>query len=613
MTTLHHDRLTHDTTDTGFTAVQKEYLDGFMAGIAQRGLFPYAGTTANGQLTADPVAGGQNLAAPPEAAVFGTPRSELCKQELWKLEENPLDIWEKLLAHAEQDQFPNEADTFRFRYHGLFYVAPAQNAFMLRCRIPAGELTAAQLCGLADIADAWGGGYADITTRSNIQVREIAPRNMVRVLTKLQEIGLTARGSGVDNVRNITASPTAGIDPAELIDTRPLARGLHHYILNHRDLYGLPRKFNVAFDGGGSISVVADTNDIGFVAVRLEKAIHPAGASNSETPGIDAVLEPGVYFRVELAGITGHKQFARDAGILVRPSECVAVAAAMIRVFHEHGDRTDRKRARLKYLIDKWGIPKFIDETRSKLAFRLVAVPGELCLPAHPPVPHGHIGVYKQAQPGRNYIGVVIPVGRMRTKQMRRLADLASNYGSGSLRLTPWQNLIIPDVPDGFVETVKRSLVRVGFHHEATAIAGGLVACTGNTGCKWASTDTKRQAVELARYLEQRVRLDQPINIHLTGCPHSCAQHYIGDIGLLGVKTTLGGAQVEAYNVTLGGGFGHEAAVGKEVFKGIPFSSLPALLERTLTVYLARRQAGESFAEFTRRHEVKALQEMISE
>jgi ferredoxin-nitrite reductase len=554
---------------SAFTAEQKEYLDGFMAAVAQ---------LTRGDAGPTPAA---------EPTVHGTPLADLCKQEVWKHEEHGLDTWDKLIAHAEQNKFPDEADTFRFRYHGLFYVAPAQNAFMLRCRIPAGELTSAQLRGLADIAEQWGGGYADITTRANIQIREIAPKNIMHVLTTLQELGLTARGSGVDNVRNITASPTAGIDPQEVIDTRPFAKALHHYILNHRDLYDLPRKFNVAFDGGGAISVVADTNDIGFVAVKHGDA---------------------VGFRAQLAGITGHKQFASDTGVLVAPNECVAVAVAMIRVFIEHGDRTDRKKARLKYLIDTWGIAKFMDEVQKKLSFPMARVPLDQCQPASPPVRHGHLGVFKQRQPGRNYIGAAIPVGRMTVRQMRRLADLAQHYGSGELRLTVFQNLLIPNVPDGFVETVKRNLIKTGYHYEATSIAGGLVACTGNTGCKWASTNTKGQAVALARYLEKKVALDRPINIHLTGCPHSCAQHYMGDIGLLGVKTPLG----EGYNVVLGGGWGHEQAVGKEVFKAIPFDELPALLERVLTVYLERRQAGEAFHEFVRRHELGALQEMFT-
>jgi len=595
-----------------FTAEQKEYLQGFLAGVAKRELTPYVGATEEGRITADPANGGSNLALP-ETTIFGTPLSEATKQELWKHEENPLDSWDRILAHAEQNKFPTEEDTFRFRYFGMFYVAPAQNSFMLRCRIPAGELTAAQLRGLAEIADDFGNGKAAVTTRSNIQIREIAPKNLVNVITKLQSIGLTARGSGVDNVRNITASPTAGFDSQELIDTRPFAHALHHYILNHRDLYGLPRKFNVAFEGGGAVDTVADTNDIGFMAVRAGRAF-PRSSDPPAVGGSDACAVPdGIYFRAELCGITGHKQLAQDSGVLVKPTEVVAVAVAMIRVFIEHGDRSDRKKARLKYLIDKWGVARFLDETQKKLAFPLVRFPLDQCQPRPPAVKHGHIGVYRQKQRGRHYIGVVIPVGVLTTKQMRRLADLAENYGSGQLRLTPWQNLLIPDVVDGFVETVKRNLIRMGLHWESTNILGGLIACTGNTGCKWASTDTKGQAVAIGERLSRRLQLDQPINIHLTGCPNSCAQHYVGDIGLQGVKVNLNGASVEGYNIVFGGGTGMNGAIGKQVFTGIAFSDIPLLLERVLSVYLARRQSGESFAAFTRRHEVRQLQEMFSE
>ena len=586
--------------DGSFTAEQKEYLSGFMAGIVQRQLYPYVGETGNGQFTTDPAEGEVNLAAPKEETIFGTPLSECTKQELWKHELHGLDAWDRLLQHTEGNKFPDEADTFRFRYHGLFYVAPAQNSFMLRCRIPAGELTSAQMRGLADISEAWSNGKAAITTRSNLQIREIAPKNLVNVLTKLSSIGLTSRGSGVDNVRNVTASPTAGIDPQEFLDVRPFAHALHHYILNHRDLYDLPRKFNIAFEGGGAVDTVADTNDIGFMAVRVGT-------------GANSAVEPGIYFRVELCGITGHKQFARDAGIIIKPGEAVAVATAMLRVFIEHGGRTDRKKARLKYLVDKWGVEKFLDQTQKKLAFPLIKYPAELCQKRPPSIRHGHIGVYRQKQPGKNYVGAVIPVGVMSVRQMRRLADLAENYGSGQLRLTPWQNLLIPDVPDAFVETVKRQLVRMGFHYEATNILGGLVACTGNKGCKWSSTDTKSQAVALGEHLNKRINLDQPINIHLTGCPNSCAQHYMGDVGLQGVKVSVGGESVEGYHVVFGGGYSRTQAVAKQVFTGISFNEIPALLEKVLRVYQARRQSGETFSEFTQRHEVKQLQEMFSE
>lgn len=594
-----------------FTDEQKEFLAGLMAGLAQRQIHPYVGILpGTPTLTADPNAGGPNLAVPapatpPEETVFGTPLSELTKQELWKHAENPLDSWDRLLAHAEANRTPNEEDTYRFRTFGLFYVAPAQDSFMLRCRISAGQLTAHQLSGLAAIADDFGDGRAAITTRSNLQIRGIAPKHLVDVLLRLQGLGLTARGSGVDNIRNITASPTAGIDRQELLDTSPFAHALHHYILNHRDLYGLPRKFNVAFEGGGSIDTVADTNDIGFMAVTV-----PPPPAGSPAPAGDP--PPGIYFRVELAGISGHRQLATDSGLLVQPGEAVAVAAAMVRVFNEHGDRTDRKKARLKYLIDRWGIPRFLEETQKKLAFPLIRFPLERCQRRPAPLKHGHLGVYRQKQPGRNYLGVVVPVGVLRSRQMRRLAELAANYGSGQIRLTPWQNLLITDLPDGFVETVKRQVVRAGLHHEAGHVAGGLVACTGNQGCKWAATDTKGHAVRLAEHLGRKVTLDQPINIHLTGCPNSCAQHYIGDIGLQGVKAQQGGESVEGYHVVLGGGYGAEAGIGRQVLTGIPFGQIPELLQRVLSAYLARRQPGESFAAFTRRHELKELQEFFA-
>src|ERR1043166_5516726 len=248
-----------------FTAEQKEYLAGFLEGITRRNLMSLAGGNVNGVVEQN----GSGETAAKQEMIYGTPLADATKQERWKHEEHPLDGWDRILTHAEANQFPNEENTYRFRNFGMFYVAPAQNSFMLRCRIPAGELTALQLRGLADLADDFGNAKAAITTRSNIQFREIAPSNLVNVLTRLQSLGLTSRGSGVDNVRNITASPTAGFDPQELIDTRPFAHALHHYILNHRDLYGLPRKFNVAFEGGGSVDTVADSNDLGFMAVKI--------------------------------------------------------------------------------------------------------------------------------------------------------------------------------------------------------------------------------------------------------------------------------------------------------------------------------------------------------
>src|SRR5688500_16863521 len=384
-----------------------------MAGVAATGLQPFVGYTAGGQLTASSGnSATPNLSAPPaEDAVHGTPLSDLCKEEKWKYDEDPLDAWDRLLKHAEENRSPDAEHTYRFKFHGLFYVAPAQNSFMLRLRIPACELTSTQLHGLAALATDCGGGYAHITTRGNLQLREFKPRDIIKVLTRVQELGLVSRGAGADNIRNITASPDSGFAPDELLDVRPYARALHHYILNHRDLYGLPRKFNVAFDNGGSMSVAADTNDIGFSATRVSEqslAHRPTGVaappftkSGSETSGpqrqkphsdLQTSPEPGVYFRVQLGGITGHKDFARDTGLLIRPAEAVAVAVAMIRVFAENGCRSDRKKARLKYLLESWGVEKFLAETAKKLAFPLTRTPLETCEPRRPVEKHAWIG-----------------------------------------------------------------------------------------------------------------------------------------------------------------------------------------------------------------------------
>ena len=601
---------------SGFTPEQKQYLEGFLSALAVQA--PFVGQTASGRLTASPTEAPANLAqVPAEATVFGTPLADLCKPERWKYDENPLDIWEKLVAHADADKFPDEADTFRFKFHGLFHVAPTQDSFMLRLRLPAGEISAAQLAGLADIAD-WGGGYAHITTRANLQIRELRPRDIIRVLVRLQELGLTSRGAGADNIRNITASPNSGCDPDELIDVRPFARALHHYILNHRDLFGLPRKFNVAFDNGGSLSTAADTNDIAFTACRVTEkslstvggALRPDGRPESrDKPAPTVSIEPGVYFRCELGGISGHGDFARDTGLLLKPSECVAVAAAMIRVFNEHGDRTNRKKARLKYLLEKWGVEKFVAEAQARLAFTLVHLPLAACEPRKPHFKHGWLGVHRQPQRGSNYVGAGTPVGRMTSRQMRRVAELVTNYARGELRLTVWQSFLVPHVPDAFTESLRRSLERAGFPTQASLATGGIIACTGNKGCKYSAADTKGHALALMKHLGDRVELDAPVNIHFTGCPHSCAQHYCGDIGLVGSKLTDGS---EGYHVVLGGGMGHEQGIAREIFRGVNATEVPHLTEQILRTYQAKKLSGESFVDWSRRHSVKELQELLS-
>lgn len=585
-----------------FTTEQQEYLKGFFSGISQRpGHNPFLGQTASGQFTGDPAqAIGGNHAEP---TVHGYPIDDLCKEERIKYDQHGLDIWDTLLDNATRNQFPEGGDVFRYKFHGLFYVSPAQESLMLRCRIPGCALRSDQLEALADIAADWGGGYAHITTRGNIQIREIMPQDSVNVLLKLRDAGLTSQGAGADNLRNITASPTSGFDPDEVLDVLPYARAMHHYILNKREMYDLPRKFNIAFDNGGAISVCADTNDIGFYAVRLKDDF------KAQIPD----FKSDIGFRVQLCGITGHKQLATDTGLLILPEEAIPLAAAMIRVFRENGDRTNRKKARLKYLVDDWGMDKFLAETEKHLAFPLRRVLLDHCHPRRNTTKHGYIGVHPQHETGLHYIGVTVPVGRLEASQIRGVADIARRYGRGELRLTVWQNLIIPHIPQGAVDTCLQELSALGLDASPSHIRNGLVACTGNRGCKYAATDTKGHALALADFLKNEIETDEPINIHFTGCPHSCAQHYIGDIGLIGCKVSTGDDKVEGYNIVLGGGVDNDGGIARDVFSAIPFTDVPPLMATLLRAYHDERQPAERFIDFTRRHSVEELRAFVSQ
>ncbi len=549
---------------------QRQYLDGFFSGLSARGL-KFSDVEAAPQ---------------PEKKVS---LDDLIFEERVKHELHPLDAYPQLLKNAAANKAPEKDDLFRFKWNGLFFLTPNKEAFMARLRIPGGLVKTFQLREIANVAKELTSGYVQITTRANFQIRLIQPKDAPEVLRRIQSVGLHTRGAGADNIRNITANPTAGIDPHELIDVMPLCQELAQIIINDRSFYDLPRKFNIAYDGGGLIGTVEDTNDIGAKAVKIGDEI---------------------FFRIALGGATGHKAFARDLGVLVSPTELNKVIVALVRVFITNGNRNDRKKARLKHLLETWSLEKYLTETEKVLGYELRRVlldPAQIQHPSQS-APHTHLGVHPQKQSGLNYVGVAMPVGQITPKQMIRIAEIADLYGSGEIRLTVWQNFIIPNVPDHFVETVKKALRRIGFDTQQSLLRGGLIACTGNSYCKYAQANTKGHAIALADFLDKKITLDLPINIHLTGCPHSCAQHYMGDIGLLGTKIKC----EEGYHVFVGGGFGAHQAVGRQVFSNIVFEELKPTLEKMLRGYLRHREQGETFQRFTQRHDLNSLQAIFS-
>ena len=557
---------------------QVQYLDGFFAGMKNRGL-------SFGDV--DPEAG----PSPKKK------KEKLTPEEQIKREKHPFDALSDLRAKAKTNTPPEKPDIFRFKWNGLFWLAPVHEGYMCRLRIPGGVMTSGQLVELASIADDIASGYLQLTTRNNVQIRIIQPKDTPELLRRVEDCGLKTRGSGADNLRNFTATPTSGIDPFELVDVLPYVRELAHLVQNSNEFYDLPRKFNISFDSGGLIGVAEDTNDIGMRAVRMDGE---------------------VYFRILLGGVTGHEEFAEDCGFLCRPEDAVEVCAALTRVWIQNGKRNHRGKARMIYLIKEWGYEKYLEETQKLLGFDLIPLDeSKLESIDKPDEPHPQVGAYSQKQDGLNYLGVYVPVGLLQTDEARAIGRIAEEFGNGELRLTIFQNLLIPNIPDDRLEDAKVALREAGLRYEASYLRGGAAACTGNRYCKFASSDTKEHTLALIDHLESVLTLDQPINIHTTGCPHSCAQHYIGDLGLLACKVQVEGEDepVEGYHVFVGGGFGPEKKrLGRQLLKSVPAGpELHGKIERLLAGYLANREGAESFLEFTTRQSIDQLQGLVME
>ncbi|WP_315787800.1 precorrin-3B synthase [Fischerella sp. JS2] len=477
---------------------------------------------------------------------------------------------------------------------GVFYSTSARDGTLFRIRIPGGIVTTGQFRIVADLAEKFGAGYVNITNRANLQIREVRTQITSEVLHLLQDIGLASPTPGVDHLRNIMGSPTAGIDSEELIDTRSLIRKLDHYISSHAELAPLSPKFSIAIDGGGALKVCDRPNDIILTAVELGTQI---------------------YFHLKL----NLGESFTNTSILLQPQECIDVVGAIAKVYLQHSaikkeNVTPYRKSpkiRLFEVLHNLGIERFLQEVESHLSYPLLRLPHSLggleIASSHPHLTrYLHLGVHPQRQQELSYIGVVLPLGKLETWQIQGLADIAQGYGSGTLRLTPWLNLLLTDIPQQYIHEVKSKIENLNLHWSATKIYSALVACAGSTGCASSATDTKNHALKLAEYLDQRVSLNQPVNIHFTGCPKSCAQHNNSDITLLGVSE-------DKYQVHVGDS-DHESKFGRVLYQAVHFPQLPPLIEKILQVYIAKRLTRhESLREFANRHSIAQLQRMVEE
>jgi ferredoxin-nitrite reductase len=596
----------------GFTETQKQYLEGLVSGLRaarQARRSPSSGNPAEWSSGSVAERGLAPPAAPDEPAWAAQERvllagRRLSPEEGLKRRQPPEDFWRRMAVLAREGRFPQADEVFLYKFHGLFYVSPVEDAFMCRLRLPAGQISAHQLRGVAELAERFGHPVIQLTTRGNLQLRGIAAASTLDVLMGLAALGIINRGAGADGVRNIRANATAGIDRRELIDVSALAREAQYRILSDRGLQALPRKFTLAFDGGGAIGAYPETCDLGFRAVRT-----------SGGPGVPA----GVYFRMLLGGATSHSRYARDAGVLVAPEHCLDVLEEVLALYVEHGDRTNRRRARLLYLLESWGLERFLRELERRLQARLPDVnvlprwPLAACELPLAPDPAAHIGFHNQKPRGRSYVGVVLPDGHLSVARARGLASIADDYGTGELRLTPQQNLLILGLPDTQLQRVKEALSELGLSWSASAIRAGLLACTGSVGCPLAAGDVKRRADELAQHLESRFTFEQPLTIRISGCHHGCAEHGIADIGLLALRGEAGVRDAEFYQLFLGGEANDRLRFGKEFASGVPAADVPEVVQGVVASYFEQRRGQESFREFVGRlspGDLRSLQPM---
>ncbi|MBW4450097.1 MAG: ferredoxin--nitrite reductase [Spirirestis rafaelensis WJT71-NPBG6] len=459
----------------------------------------------------------------------------------------------------------------RLKWLGVFFRPVTPGKFMMRLRMPSGILTSHQMRVLAEVVQRYGeDGYADITTRQNIQLRGIRIEDLPDIFNKFEAVGLTSVQSGMDNVRNITGDPVAGLDASELFDTRELVQQIQDMITNNgvgnSEFSNLPRKFNIAITAGRDNSVHAEINDLAFVPAFKE------GQEGSQRQ---------FGFNVLVGGFFSAKRC--DAAIplnaWVAPEDVVAVCRAILEVFRDRGLRANRQKSRLMWLIDEWGLDKFRSEVENRLGKPLISAAAKDEIDWEK---RDHIGVYKQKQPGLNYVGFNVPVGRFFADDMFQIARLAEVYGSSEIRMTVEQNVIIPNIADSRLATFLTEPLLERFKIEPGTLTRSLVSCTGAQFCNFALIETKNRALAMIKELESELTFTQNVRIHWTGCPNSCGQPQVADIGLMGTKARKNGKPVEGVDIYMGGKVGKEAHLGTCVTKGIPCEDLQPVLRQLL-------------------------------
>ena len=520
------------------------------------------------------------------------------KAERLKREKNPWAAFDEVRSFARQGRksvLPDWASTY-FKWWGIYTQGDGVGAtggkggeglasefFMMRIGIPNGIVSSSQLRVIGGLARKYARNLADITVRQNIQLHWLTIESLPEIVDALDSIGLSPKGACGDVVRNVTGCPLAGVAADELIDAAPLAAEISQLLKGNPDFYNLPRKFKISVTGCPSWCSYPEINDIALTATKHDGHV-------------------GYSLRVG-GGLSKEPHLAVRLNAFVLPDQAVRVARAIAEIFRDQQRlRENRNEARMKYLFLKegWTAESFLTELHSRLDFKL--------LPAAPEqVPddifRDHAGIHPQRQPGLSYVGASVLRGRLSGEQLEVAAELAERFGSGALRATVSQNLLFIDIPNQRTAELARELGQLGLQVDGSSFWRGAVACTGMEFCKLAITETKGFTRWIVDELEERLpEFDQQLRLHVTGCPNSCGQHWIADIGIEGKKIKHEGKLTDAYYFCLGGAVGQHASIARPVGYRCPAPLVPEAIERLLRHYLASRSPEENLRAWFARH-----------
>jgi sulfite reductase (ferredoxin) len=469
--------------------------------------------------------------------------------------------------------------------------------FMVRIRIPNGLLRSDQVRAVANIAEQHARGVADITVRQNFQLHWVTLESLPEVLESLWRAGLTTTGACGDVARNITGCPVAGLDAEEIVDASPLALAIDRELGGAAEFYNLPRKFKISITGCRHWCSYPEINDVALTATTRERG---------------GEVETGFSLRVG-GGLSTDPHIALRLNAFIQWDQVVPVARGVAEIFRASETlRHSREKARLKFLFlqQGWTAESFLDELQRQIGFSLdPAEPEEVSADIH----RDHVGIHAQKQNGLVYVGASVLRGRITPQQLRTAADLADRYADGHIRTTTMQNLLIVNVPHRHAAAVAHELEVAALPVQASVFARGTVACTGSEFCKLALTETKGFARWLTQELEERLPdFQERLRLNITGCPNSCGQHWIADIGIEGKKIKVDGRMVDAYYFCIGGSVGQFASIARPVGYRCAASDVPDAIERLLTGFEEGREQGENLRGFLARHSNEEIRSILA-